>query len=253
MKLLSLPLILIFSASCIKTADQVQREKRLESMSDQMRDSQGLIADMISQIKDMQTQLDKVNGRLEEMEHKVGRLDPATLAKMSESLDLLKTQQETASTQLLQVQSEIKEQRTFIEKVTQSLSSPPSNPKTQKKSAKIELKKALDLVTKNSFAGARTDLESLIDHPELSAGERNRVLHGLGRVEYFTKNYDKSLTYFSKIFSLYPKSSLAPSSLLFIAKALDKMGKKSESKEAYQKVIEDYKGSTEAKEAQKAL
>jgi TolA-binding protein len=61
------------------------------------------------------------------------------------------------------------------------------------------------------------------------------------------------LIYFSKIYSKYPKSSLAASSLLFIGQNLEKMGKKDEAKEAYAKVVEDYAGSKEAKEAKKEM
>ena len=254
MKYLISIFLCLFSVSCIKTAEQVQREKRIESMSEQMQDSQGLVADMVSQIKDMQTQIDKLNGRLEEMEHRNNQITPEAINKMSDSVNLLKTQQEGQTSQLLQIQNEIKEQRAFLEKVTASLSSNSgSHQKSQKKSTKNELIHALDLVKKDDFASARSELENLIDHPDLTPGDHNKVLHALGKVEYFTKNYEKSLVYFSKIFSRYPKASVAPSSLLFIGKNLSKMEKKDEAKEAFGKVISDYAGTPEAKEAQKEM
>lgn len=254
MKFLVFFFVIMISSSCIKTADQVQREKRLENMSEQMKDSQGLVAEMVSQMKDMQGQLDKLNGRLEELEHRNKQLNPESINKMTETLNLLKTQQEGDSTQLAQIQNELKEQRAFIEKVTASLShGGGGQQKSQKKSAKNELSHALDLIKKNSYQDARAELEALIDHPELTPGDHNKVLHGLGKVEYFTKNFDKSLVYFSKIFSKFPKASLAPSSLLFIGRNLEKMNKKDEAKEAFKKILEDYPGTTEAKEAKKEL
>jgi TolA-binding protein len=253
MKHLGLVFVMFLSFSCIKTAEQVQREKRMESMSEQMKDSQGLVADMVSQMKDMQSQLDKLTGRIEEIEHRNKQLDPSDIAKMNENMTLIKTQQETDSAQLTQIQAELKEQRAFIEKVTASLSSPKASPAAQKKSAKSELTHALDLVKSNAYKEARTELEALIDHPELSPGDHNKVLHGLGRVEFYTKSYEKGLVYFSKIFSKYPKSSLAPSSLLFIGRSLEKMGKKDEANEAFKKVIEDYPSTKEARDAKKEL
>lgn len=251
MKFLTLSLLTILSVACIKTADQVHREKRFDSMSEQMKDSQGLVTQVLNQMKDMQSQLDKMNGRLEELEHKNSQIDPENISKMNESLTLMKTQDEAEATQLAQIQNELKEQRAFLEKVMAEFRKASQN--TQKKSAKSELKHALQLVKDNAFQKARPELESLIDHKDLTAGERNKVLHGLGRVEFYTKNYEKGLVYFSKIFSKYPRSSLAPSSLLFIAKSLDKLGKKAEAKEAFTKVTEDYPESKEAKEAKKAL
>jgi TolA-binding protein len=61
------------------------------------------------------------------------------------------------------------------------------------------------------------------------------------------------MVYFSKIFSRFPKASLAPACLLFIGRNLEKMNKKEEAKEAFTKVIEDYPGTSEAKEAKKEL
>jgi TolA-binding protein len=252
MKFLSLLLLFVLSISCIKTADQVTREKRLESMSEQMNDSQGLVADMVSQMKDMQTQLDKLNGRLDEIEHRNKKIDPEGIKKMGENVDLVKTQQETQSTQLAQIQADLKDQKAFMEKLMTSLSNASSS-KSQKKSAKSELNSALALVKQDAYKKARPELEALIDHADLTPGDHNKVFHGLGKVEYYTKNHEKSLVYFSKIFTKYPRSSLAASSLLFIGRALDKLGKKPEAKEAFAKVIEDYGDSKEAIEAKKEM
>ncbi len=255
MKFLSFVFVMMFSVACIKTADQVNREKRFESMSEQMKDSQGLVADLVTQMKDMQSQLDRMNGRIEELEHKNKQLDPEANKKMAENMELIKSQQTTQAEQLTQIQNELKEQRTFIEKVTASLAAQGSNKSSgsQKKSAKSELAHALELIKSNDYNEARSELEPLIDHSDLTPGDHNKVFHGLGKVEYYTKNYEKSLVYFSKIYSRFPKASLAPSSLLFIGRNLEKMGKKDEAKEAFNKVIEDYAGSKEAKEAKKEL
>ena len=237
MKFLILFSMLTLTFSCIKTAEQVEREKRIETMSEQMKDSQGLVADMVDDLKELKNQM-----------------NPETLTKMNESVTMLKAQQETSSTQLNQIQTELKEQRAFIEKVTSSLSSQASgSTKSQKKSAKSELNHALELIKKDAFADARAELEPLIDHSDLTPGEKNKVLFGLGKVEYFTKNHEKSMVYFSKIYARFPKASLAPSCLLFIGRNLEKMNKKDEAKEAFKKVIEDYPGTTEAKEAKKEL
>jgi TolA-binding protein len=128
-KVLSVLLLLLLSSACIKTADQVSREKRVESMAENLKDSQGLLADAVNQMRDMQAQLDKLNGRVEEMEHRNRQIDPREVAKMNESLNLLQTQREADSQQLSQIQAELKEQRSFLEKVTNSLSALSEKPK----------------------------------------------------------------------------------------------------------------------------
>ncbi|MGE3608505.1 MAG: tetratricopeptide repeat protein [Bacteriovoracaceae bacterium] len=257
-KAIFLSLVLLSSTACIKTAEQVQREKNLENMSQQVKDSQGLMADMVDQIKDMQAQLDRMNGRIEELEHNQKQMTPENLKQLHESLALMKSQEEAQAAQLVQIQNELKEQRAFLEKVTQTLSSvehapAKSNGASKKKSKKDELTDALQLVSQNHYEQARTELEALIDNPELTPGDHNKVLHGLGRVEYHTKNYDKALVYFSKIFTKYPKASLAPSSLLYIGRSLKRLGKKEEAKEAFLQVSSDYPDTKEAKDAKKEL
>ncbi len=256
-KLASLFILLAISSSCIKTADQVQREKRFESMSEQMKDSQGLLTELLNETKSMRSELDKLNGRLEVVEHQQKQLSPDQMNKMSETLNVMKTQEDSQNTQLLQIQNEMKEQRAFIEKVTASLSSVKEthSPKksSKKKSAKEELSEALTLVKKNKYTDAREDLESLIDHPDLTPGDHNKVLQGLGKVEYFGGNPDKALVYFSKVYTKYPQASIAPSCLLYIGRSLEKLGKKDEAKQAYLKVVEDYPKSKEANEAKKEI
>lgn len=254
MKILSLASLILLSTACIKTAEQVQREKRFESMNEQMKDSQGLVADLLAQMKDMQSQLNKMNGRIEEIEHRQQQVNPENINKMTETLNVMKAKQDADSTALMQIQAELKDQRAFMEKVTQSLAAAKEAPKpAKKKSAKADLADALEMIKDDKYDSARSELEALIEHPDLTPGDHNKVLHGLGKVEYYTGNSDKALVYFSKIYTRFPKASLAPSSLLFIGRSLSKMGKKDEAKEAFAKVIEDYKGSKEANEAKKEL
>jgi TolA-binding protein len=250
--------LLVLSTACIKTADQVNREKKVDNMSEQLRDSQGLVADAVEQMKEMRSQMDKLNGRLDELEHRQGKISPDQLTKTAETVEHLKTQQDSENNQLQQIQNELKEQRAFIEKVTATLGSmthhaAPKEAKGKKKSVKSELAEALDDIKNDKYDAAREVLESLIEHKDLSPGDQNKVFQGLGKVEYYTKNYDKALVYFSKVYTKYPKASLAPSCLLFIGRTLEKMGKKAEAKEAFAKVGEDYPGSKEAAEAKKEL
>jgi len=263
-KLFLILMIFIFSTACIKTAEQLQREKQFDSITNQVGDTQGLVADLVSQIKNMQSQLDKMNGRLEEVEHRQNQVNGAQIAKTSEDFNLMKSQQEADKLLLTELQNEMKEQRTFIEKVTNSLShfkttastssqASNSSKPSKKKSERDELNHGLSLVKNHKYEDARKTLESLIDHQNLSSGDKNKVLHGLGKVEYFLGNHEKAMVYFSKIFTRFPKATLAPSSLLFIGRSLDKLGKKDEAREAFKKVIEDYNGTKEANEAKKEI
>jgi TolA-binding protein len=244
------------STACIKTAEQVQRERRYDYMAEQMKDSQGLVNEVMGQLKDMRGQLDRMTGKMEEIEHRQRMIDPQQYKQLSENVNVLKTQREADAANMGQIQQELKEQRSFIEKVTTTLnnmSQAKATPAAKKKGPKDQLSDALELVKTNKYIEARGELESLIDHKELSPGDHNKVFHGLGRVEFYTKNYEKALVYFSKIYGKFPKSSLAPSSLQFIGKTLQKLGKNEEAKEAFVKLTEDYPNSKEAAESKKEI
>lgn len=251
----ALPLLLFLSVSCIKTAEQVNREKRFDSMAENLKDSQGLLAETAEQLRNLRSQIDKLNGRVEELEHKNRQLDPQSISSMNENVTLLKSQRDADAQQLTQIQAELKEQRAFLEKVTAGLAALSEKPKaaSKKKSAKEELNEALALVKSGKHSKARSELEALVDAEGLTAGDNNKLLHGLGQVEFETKNFEKALVYFSKIYTKYPKASLAPSSLLYIAKSLKGLGKTAEAKEAFARVAEDYPDSKEAKEAKKEI
>jgi TolA-binding protein len=254
-KFFLLPMILCLLTSCIKTAEQLQREKKIDSISNQFGDTQGLVADLVFQVKSIQSQLDKMNGRLEEIEHKQNQVSTDQLTKTNENFNLLKNQQDSDRDLLAQIQNDLKEQRSFIEKVTNSLSSLKDVPSKglKKKDERDELNYSLSLIKNHKYEDARKLLESLIESQNLSPGDKNKVLHGLGKVEYFSGNHEKAMVYFSKIFTKFPKATLAPSSLLFIGRSLNKMGKTDEARQAFEKVIEDYKGTKEANEAKKEI
>lgn len=257
MKSIIISFLLIFSVSCLKTTEQLNREKKFDSMSEQLSDSQNLLSDVLTQVKEMQSQVDKLNGRVEEIEFKSKNNNSVDMTKLNEELALLKSQKEADSLQLSEIKTQLSEQKKFLEQVTDSLSklgtSKIEAKKIKKKSTKEELSEAQNLISKKKYEDAKVILLSLIDSNETAPGDTNKALHALGKIEFESKNFDKALIYFSKIYSKYPKASLAPSSLLFIGKSLKGLGKNSEAKEAFAKVSEDYPTSKESGEAKKEL
>lgn len=253
-------LLLLTSTACIKTADQVNRERQITNMSSQLSDSQTLVGQLISQIQSMQSQLETLTGKVEEMEHKQSLISPEKIKENSEDIILLKTQADTTHNQIASLQEELTAQKAFAEKVTEGLKnlSKQQAAATAKsapaaKTPKQQLTEALQMVVDNKFISAKVILEPLIDHKELNAADRNKVYHGLGRVELYTNNPDKALVYLSKIVMNYPRSSLAPNSLYLIGKSFQKLNKTEEARQAFTKVVTDYPNSADAARAKKEL
>lgn len=249
--------ILLTLTSCIKTADQVNRERQFSNMSTQLTDSQALVGKIMSQLSDLQSQIETLTGRVEEVEHKQSLVNPAKFKENSEDIIMLKTKADALQNQVESLQQELKVQKEYIEKVTEGLKSLNKQAKAAPAPAtlttKQRMEEALDMVSKNKYAEARKILETLIEHKELNAADHNKVFHGLGRVELYTNHPDKALVYLSKIVMNYPKSSLASNSLYLIGKAFQKQNKKEEARQAFTKVVSDYPTSRDAQRAQKEL
>jgi len=262
-KFITVVVLSTLMVSCIKTADQLNREKKFDSMSEQLTDSQSLMSELVNQVKEMKSQLAQLNGKVEELEHNQKNVDPNSLTKLTEDLNLLKSQKELETTQINEIQAQLKEQKEFLEKVTNSLVEIEKNKSKntnsnksssfKKKSAKQELTELLTIIKKKPFAEAKNTLLTLLEKNELSPGDTNKALHALGQLEFEKKNFDQALVYFSKIYTKYPKATLAPSSLFFIGKSLKQMGKKEEAKQAFAKLSEDYPRAKETSEAKKEL
>ena len=250
--------ILLTLSSCIKTAEQINREKQFSNMSTQLNDSQALVGKIMSQLQDLQSQIDTLTGKMEEIEHKQSLVNPAKVKETADDVVMLKTKAEVLQNQVETLQQELKVQKEYIEKVTEGLKSlkqakAAPAPAPVASTPKQKLEDGLELVTKNKYAEAKRILESLIDHKELTAADHNKVYHGLGRAELYTNNADKALVYLSKIVMNYPKSSLAPNSLYLIGKAFQKQNKKEEARQAFAKVVADYPTSRDAEKAKKEL
>lgn len=252
-------LLLLSATACIKTADQVNRERQITNMSSQLSDSQSLVGELMTQMQNMQNQLEILTGKIEELEHKQASIHPEKIKENSEDIILLKTQTDTAQNQILLLQEELKTQKDFVEKVTEGLKSlskqqaAAAKPAPAVKSSKQQMTEALQMVVDNKFISAKVILETLIDHKDLNAADHNKVYHGLGRVELYTNNPDKALVYLSKIVMNYPKSSLAPNSLYLIGKSFQKLNKKEEARQAFTKLVTDYPNSPDAARAKKEL
>jgi len=252
MKFLLITLLALSAVSCLKTAEQVKREQRVENMSQQLSDSQNIVADMTVMLKNLQQQIDTLTGKVEELQHQQKSLNGADLQGMSENLNLIRQQVQTLSENQKAQGEELGQQRGFIEKVTDKLGKMGAQRSdSPKKNPKSDIEAARALINKKKYSDARDLLEGLVDNSDVTPGDQNKALHALGLIEYEQKNYEKGLVFFSKVYTKYPKSSLAPNSLLFIGRSLAKLGKKDEAKQAFSEVVSNYPDSSSAKDAKR--
>jgi TolA-binding protein len=252
--------LLLFLSGCFKTAEQVAREKKMEQMSTQLSQSQNIVADLTVMLKSLQSQIDQLNGKLEVLEHQQSKIKPEDISKTQQDIAAVNEQNKLIQEEQTLLKTELAQQKDFLQKVTDQLAKFSASPKgsaksgqgetdknAEKDSPKSLLAKAQKLVGQKKTKAARDILEGLMEQENLDPGIKNKTLFQLGSLEYGEKQYDKSLVYFSKIYTKYPKSSLAPGALWYIAQALEKTQKKEEAQAAFKQLKEQYPDSSEAK------
>lgn len=247
MKWRYLVLCILFSG-CLKTSEELRREKIVDTMSVQMKESQEMMANLNLRLQEFQEKAQNFQGQVEELEHKQKELTTSQTKRINENLEQLNAQMaamqkavDQNSADLKALQEQVNSQKKFVSKVTKSLSGIGAET-----SPVAMLDQGIKLVDQKKYKEAKPILSDLLN-ANLSAAKKNKLYYHLGLIEYAEKDYEECLVYMSKIFTKWPKSSYAAKSLLYIARSFRDQGKKDEAKASYQTLIKDYAGSKHAK------
>ncbi len=246
--------MLFFLVSCFKTAEEIQRNKMVDQMGLQLEQSSKLVAELTQQVTDLQTRLATTTGQIEEIDHKNQKTTAEqrqtleqSIAQLQEQVKVLSIQSSENQKMLATLQSELNSQKQYSKKVARTLG------KIAKDSRGPTIKDAHKLFEKNKLKEAEEAYLLVLDEGKINAAQRNAVRYNLGLINYWNKKYEDAAAYFSKIYTKWPKSSYAPRSLLYIARSMDKSGKKAEAKAVYEELISKYPKSSHAKTAKKEM
>lgn len=252
MKLVLLVSSLVFFTSCFKTAEEIAREKRVDQMTIQYDQSAKIIADLQLQVKDLQDRLANATGQLEEIDHlqkEMSETQKKTLEEYVSQLDaqvkLLILESKSQKADIKKLQAEIKKQKDYAKRVSKSLNKISDSQPTWSNANK--------LFEANKMRDAQAMYEEVLANGKLNSAQKNATHYNLGLINYWNKKYENSASYFSKIYTKWPKSSYAPKSLLYIARCFKKMGKKAEAKATFNELIKKYPKSKQAKKAKKEI
>lgn len=244
-------LVSLILTSCFKTAEQIKREKNVDR---QLSQSSKIIADLRIEIQELRTTLAQASGQIEEIDHKTQTSGEQTYQSMSEKITQLSEQVKNLSDdnqatqkQMAQLQSEMQQQKKFLGKVTGTLS------EMSGKSAKGLLTQAHQAFEKNQQKKAKELYSEVLNRGKISNATKNKVYFNLGLLEFWAKNYDQSLIYFSKIYTKYPRSSKAPGSLFYIGMNFKKKKELEKARATFEELIQNYSKSSFAKKAKKEM
>lgn len=255
-------LILLSNISCLRTNDQIRKDQVVETLPSQVEQSQKLIAQMTLRMNELETRLQNYNGNIEEIEYRQQKLIPSTqqeiqnkMAEQSKEINSLRSEIMKNERELSNVKSLLAEQKEYISKVNETLanlSKPSSTTQTSTDPLK-HFKDGIKYYQQKKHDSAETHLLLALKNEKLSAADTNVVYQALGHIEFTKKNYSQSNIYFSKIFTKYPNSSMAPDALLHMARAFREQKNQAAAKEAYNTFIKEYPSHSYLSSAKKEL
>ncbi len=260
--------ILIFSilflfTGCLKTTDQIEREKKVDSLSEELTASHKTVADLMLLVKEQQAKINAINGQFEEIEHKQTTQTSRVIDDLKKQISLLNEQvialqndNKALNTRTEELSLKVDEQKAFIEKVTHSLGKISSESKAKDETnteTGDAYEKGVKLVTAKKYNEAKDIFLELIADKSQKASIVNKSHFQLGMIEYKKKKYEEALVFFSKVYTQYPESSIAPSALYYLGKSFKAIKKSEEATSSFSELIEKYPKAKEANLAKKEL
>ncbi len=257
MKILSSLLFLLLLTSCFKTAEEIRRDKLVDSMSSELQQSSSVIAGLQQRVSELQNKLASTSGQIEEIDYKATTTNQETtktltqtIASLSEQINVLTKQSKDNQNEIKRLSREVQGQKKYISKLTGTLTKITGPTKSSSGSL---LKRAHKAFEKNKQKEATRLYEEVLASGKINNKQKNHVRYNLGLMNYWNKRYNEALTYFSSIYTKWPKSSWAPRALLQIARTFKKQNKKAEATATYEEIISNYPKSAQAKKAKKEI
>lgn len=215
--------------------------------------SASLTAELQMKMNELQNKLASTSGQIEEIDYKATTNNQETtktlsqtIASLSEQVKILNKENTENKAEIQKIQSELDAQKQYVSKLTGTLTKIAGPSKSSSASGIQEAHKAFE---KNDQKEATKLYEQVLAEGKINNREKNHVRYNLGLMSYWNKKYDDALSYFSSIYTKWPKSSWAPRALLQIARTFKKQNKKDEANATYDEIIQKFASSSQAKKA----
>jgi TolA-binding protein len=242
---------ILFFASC-KTREDIVREKKVETMSTQMQDSQKLNADFTVRLQNLEERLSDVSGKVEEGQHETQQTVDSRIKTLEEKINLIEASQQTQTQTITDLTDKVASQEKYIGEVLGTLKSLSGKGKSRGKK-RSAYEDAMYDYKKGRYKSAKTKLSALLSGKSLKSSQKARVIHNMGMISFMNKENDSALSYFSQLFTQYPKSGYNKNGLLFLAKTFKRVGKKEEAKQTLSELVKRWPKASQIKEAKKLL
>lgn len=256
-------LSLLIAVSACKTQEDIRREKTVESLNEQVAQTQKSTANASARFTTLEEQMAKLQGQLEEGSHnKQQEIKDAALLK--ERITNLEETNKKQTEAIRTLNDKVQEQSKYIEQVIKSLTalseqkekeqasaSKKKESKEENSEAPATVKSATAKYKAKDLDGAKASFLAVLDGKKVKKKDREASYHYLGMIEYKNKNYEEAKVYFSKLFTEFPDSTYAPSALLNLAKTFAQLKSKDEASQTLDELLSRFPKSKEASEGAK--
>ncbi|SFM75037.1 tol-pal system protein YbgF [Thermodesulforhabdus norvegica] len=221
-------LITAFSMGCVTTQEQTLLQQRLAMLEQRVGELEKKVqnteeerkakADLMARLDNLQLQMGRMEGRLQELEHKIekGQMPVTTSPVIARPPE--PARQETPSMS--------PEEALYSE--------------------------ALKAFQQKNYSLSEEKFKQFADnYPDSSLADN--AFFWLGEIYFIRGNYLKAIEYYQQVIDKYPKGNKVASSLYKQAKAWEALGDRTAARILYEKVIEKAPNSAEARLAKEAL
>lgn len=268
LQFLVLSLVILMAQGC-KTQADIQRERTVETLNQQLVQNQKSSANSNLRLQAIEEQVQKLTGLVEETQQRKQESDKENLS-LKDKVNMLEENNRKQNEAIRMLAEKVAEQTKYLEdvlKTLNSLSEQKSEPKKETKQKGNDLsvgvedkdfdanaggfQAAVGLYKTKNYEDAKSVFLDLVDDKKTKRKEKEGSLQYLGLIEYKKKNYDEAKVYFSRLFSEYPKSTYNATGLLYLARTFSELKQKAEASMTLEELLTRFPNSKEAKEGAK--
>jgi len=251
--------VILVNQGC-KTQADIQRDRTVETLNQQIVSNQKSNANSNLRLQTIEEQVQKLTGMLDEAQFKntEGKKEYQVL---QEKLATMEENDRKQNEAIRLLSERVAEQTKYLEEVIKSLNTlSDQKPRAEKKSEllvgvdsknEISVQEGIRLYKAKSYDDAKEIFSQLVDNKKTKRKDKERSLQYLGLIEFKKKNFEEAKVYFSRLFSDYPESSYNATGLLFLARSFNELKQKEEAKFTLDELLTRFPNSSEAKEASK--
>jgi len=231
------------------TTEQIERDKKINSLSEQVGQSQKLSTDFFDRLTELEQSLASNTGKIEELEHFQGQKGKDLEQELQANVQTLNEQMKNLNAKVEKALAQLEENKKFIDSITGTLKKAGQRQQAEEN----PYKHAMSEYNKGRFKQSSELFIQLLGSNQIAKNKIPQALHYIGLCQYRLKKNQEALIYFSKIYANHASSKYAPSALLHIGKSFKRLNKISDAKDSFTELVSKFPTSRHASTAKKEL